>query len=125
MQLKRPTHATVVAYLALFAALGGTAIAARDNLGAKELDQLVIRDRSFSPTAQDGHAEVLARCRKHEQFISGAGGWDKVGGSPVATVSSVAVVGGRRVTRPGGVLVIGDAPALNNTLVAQALCLPK
>ncbi len=125
MQLKRPTHATVVAYLALFAALGGTAIAARDNLGAKELDQLVVRDKSVSPTTQDGHAEAVARCRKGEQFISGAGGWQNVGGVPPATVSSAVTVTGRRAGRPAGFLVKGDAPALNNTLVAQALCLPK
>ena len=106
-------------------ALGGTTIAARGEFGASELDQLVIRQNEFSPSASGGHAEVLARCRKGEQFISGTGGWENVGGLPVATLSSISAVGRQQVRRPAGVLVIGDAPALNNTLVAQALCLPK
>ena len=49
MKLNKPSHATVVAYLALFAALGGTAIAARDNLGAKELKPLVVRKARVHP----------------------------------------------------------------------------
>ncbi len=63
MKLKKPSHATVVAYLALFAALGGTAIAARDNLGAKELKPLVVRKDRFKPSGEGGDAAVLARCQ--------------------------------------------------------------
>ena len=125
MQLKKPAHATVVAYLALFAALGGTAIAARDNLGAKELKPLVVRKAKFKPSAQSGEASVLTRCRTNEQFIAGAGGWNRDGGdvTPAPTISQSSVVTAGQ--RPKGYVVRGRAPALNNTLVAQALCLPK
>ena len=125
MQLKKPAHATVVAYLALFAALGGTAIAARDNLGAKELKPLVVRKEKFRPSAPGGEASVTTRCRRNEEFIAGGGGWNRFGGDAASapTISQASVFSAGQ--RPKGYVVRGRAPALNNTLVAQALCLPK
>lgn len=125
MTFKRPSHATVVAYLALFAALGGTAIAARDNVGAKELKPLVVHKAKFKPSAEGGAASVVARCRNNEQFIAGAGGWNRDGGDvmPAPTISQAFVITAGK--RPKGYVVRGRAPALDNTLVAQALCLPK
>lgn len=121
MKLKRPTHATVVAYLALFAALGGTAVAARDNIGAQEVKPLVVRKAKATPS-DNGRAAVVARCRGREQFVSGAGGWTRED-STVATISQAsAITAGKR---PKGIVVRGDAPGLNNTLLAQAVCLPK
>ncbi len=125
MKIRRPSHTTVVAYLALFAALGGTALAARDNLGGKELKQLVVREKQFSPSAAGGLATVAVRCRKGEQFIAGGGGWRSENASAAApTISRAAATKGKR-SRPSGFVVQGRAPALANTLVAQALCLPK
>lgn len=125
MKFKTPTHATVVAYFALFAALGGTAIAARDNVGAKELKPLVVHKSKFRPSASGGAASVVARCRGNEQLIAGAGGWNRDGGDviPAPTISQVSVITAGK--RPRGYVVRGRAPALDNTLVAQALCLPK
>lgn len=125
MKIHKPSHGTVVAYLALFAALGGSAIAARDDHGAKELKQLVVREKSFSPTAQGGLATVAARCKKGEQFISGGGGWERENAGAPAPTMSRAVATTRKRSRPSGFIVQGRAPALDNRLVAQALCLLK
>ena len=121
MKLNKPSHATVVAYLALFVALGGTAIAARDNLGAKELKPLVVRKDRSSPSGE-GRATATAQCKPNEQFVSGAGGWNRED-SAVSSVAAVRVVTAGK--HPKAIVVRGDAPALDNTLVAQALCLPK
>lgn len=124
MKFKRPTHATVVAYLALFAALGGTAIAARDNIGAREIKQLEVRKDRFTPTAQGGLATVVARCRSNEQFISGGGGWARENSAaPAPTISEATAVRSR--ANLDGFLVTGRAPGLDNTLVARAYCLPR
>lgn len=128
MRLRKPSHATVVAYLALFAALGGTAIAARVELGAKDIKQVVVRKEKTVPGGELGLASVVARCRGNEEFISGAGGWNKGGGTGVAMpiVSRAAVItGGKNNTRADGFIVQGSAPGQNNHLVAQAVCLPK
>lgn len=125
MKIRRPSHTTVVAYLALFAALGGTALAARDDQGAKELKQLIVREKKFTPSAAGGLATVAARCKTGEQFIAGGGGWkNENAGAAAPTISRAVATKGKR-SRPSGFVVQGRAPALANTLVAQALCLPK
>ena len=130
MKIRKPSHATVVAYLALFAALGGTAIAARDNLGAKEIKQLVVREnkRVVSAESSASDYQVVSRCKANEQFMGGGGGWLNQSSSLAeqpAVRSAVAVqksAGGP----PKGYFVTGSSPAgFANTLVAQAYCLPR
>jgi hypothetical protein len=125
MKIRKPSHTTIVAYLALFAALAGTAVAARDEFGAKDIKQVVVRKEKIRPGA-DGLASVVARCRPQEEFISGAGGWNKGGAPGVSTpiLSEAAVISGGN-GGPKGFIVRGSAPGQVNTLVAQALCLPK
>ena len=124
MQLKKPTHATAIAYLALFAALGGTAIAARDNLGAKEIKPLIVRKEKTR--VGSGPATAVVRCRSNEQLISGAGGWNRPGGdSGTPRISRIAAVAGGAKAAPKSFVVQGRSPTPDNTLVAQALCLPK
>ena len=65
MRIPRPRHATVVAYLALLTALGGTAFAAtRDQTGGKELAPFVVRE-SQAPSGEDGsgfgHGQVQGK----------------------------------------------------------------
>jgi len=121
MKVKKPNHATVVAYVALFVALGGTAIAAQSYIGAKELKPLTVRKDRATPS-DTGRATAVARCKKNEQFVSGAGGWSRED-STNPTISTVSAI--TTGQRPKGIVVRGDAPALNNRLVAQAICLPK
>lgn len=125
MKIRKPRHATVVAYLALFVALGGTALAAQARFGASDIKHPIVRKEKFTPSAAGGVGTVVVRCKKNERLISGAGGWNRgPGDTPPPTISEAAVVtaGGGRAKR---FVVQGQAPALNNMLVAQAVCLPK
>lgn len=130
MRIRRPGHSTVVAYLALFAALGGTAIAARGELGAKEIKQLKVRQESRVVSAGESASDyqVVARCKASEQFMGGGGGWlnqsSALPDQPAirSAVSVQKFAGGP----PKGYSVSGSSPAgFANTLVAQAFCLPK
>ncbi len=130
MKLRKPGHTTVVAYLALFVALGGTALAARDQFGANELKPLVVREQVRKVPASAGQDvwSAIARCRQHEQFVSGGGGWI-TSSSPLPAQPSVryAAVTRNKPNGPAiGYEVQGFNPqGLENELVAQALCLPK
>jgi hypothetical protein len=126
MRFRKPSHATVVAYLALFAALGGTALAAHDRFGAADIKHPIVRKAKFTPSAQGGVGAVVARCHKNEQLIGGAGGWAREGGSnEEAPTIAQALIGTSGGGRAQNFTVRGRAPALNNHLVAQAVCLPK
>lgn len=130
MQIRKPSHSTVVAYLALFTALGGTAIAARDELGAKEIKQLNVREnkRVVSAASSASDYQVSVRCKPNEQFMSGGGGWlsTSSGLSQQPAVRSTTVVQKSANGPPKGYFVTGTNPAgFPNTLVAQAFCLPK
>ena len=125
MNWKNPSHGTVVAYVALFVALAGTAFAAQARLGASDIKHPVVRKEKFKPTAAGGAGAVVARCHNNERLIGGAGGWNRDAGDvdPAPTISQAAfITAGGRAT---GYVVRGRAPALGNTLVAQALCLPR
>ena len=125
MKWNKPSHGTVVAYLALFVALAGTAFAAQSRLGASDIKHPIVRKEKFTPTATGGAGAAVARCHKNEQLIGGAGGWNHDAGDvdPAPTISQAAfITAGARAT---GYVVRGRAPALDNTLVAQALCLPR
>jgi hypothetical protein len=92
MKIRRPSHATVVAYLALFVALGGSAIAVsrvgtndlknnavtsakirNGSVGAADLKDFRSRTReaNFSP----GFGSTSLTCGKREKILSGSGGW--------------------------------------------------
>ena len=138
MKLRRPTHATVVAYLALLVALGGSAYAVskvrtsdlqrgavtgvkvrNHSIGAKDLKRLVVR-RASEQAAPDGSAELVARCKRRQALLGTASGWSLVSPSPNEPVISSSLLIG-----PRAVSVRGATPVLPNKLVAQAICLPK
>lgn len=117
MRISGPSHSTVVAYLALFAALGGTAIAARDDVGAKELKKPTIRERSIAVDAGGENVQVAASCKDRELLLSGAAGWGSDSGPDTAVVSID--LNGRTVS------AIGTALNQPNTFTTQAVCLPR
>jgi len=130
MKISRPGPTTVVAYLALFAALGSTAIAARDELGANEIKQLEVRQkkRVVSPSESASDYQVSVRCKASEQFMGGAGGWlNRSSTLPEQpSVRSALAVQKAAGGPPKGYSVTGSSPAgFGNTLVAQAFCLPQ
>lgn len=130
MKVRRPTHATLVAYLALFVALGGTAIAARDYLGAKELKTPVVRERVRTVPADSPQTfwSVVARCHSKEKFVSGGGGWTfGADALPARSVMTRAQVTTRRRNGPAVGYEVGgfNPPGAANELVAQAVCLPR
>lgn len=117
--MRRPAHATVVAYLALFAALGGTAIAAQDEFAAKGIKKPIVRERSLSVQPGNlGDTEVTAACKRGEILLSGASGWEESSSAGPATLRSIDL---KRRT----VIAQGDALNQGNTLRAQAVCLPR
>ncbi|MQA74691.1 MAG: hypothetical protein GEU88_10190 [Solirubrobacterales bacterium] len=121
MRIRRPSHTTVVAYLALFAALGGTAIAARDDTGAKELKKPVIRERTTtSDVGNFQDTQVVVGCKRREQLLSGTAGWKFSSGSE----GSAALLRSVELDRDS-VTAKGAAYNQRNTLTVQAVCLPR
>jgi hypothetical protein len=141
MRIRRPSHATVVAYLALFVALAGSAYAVskvgtrdlkksavtsakiRDHaVGASDLRQLVLRERVRNvASGNTAMSDVSAKCKQNERLIGGAGGW--ITNGDVASATAFARPSGRptqtfqvRGTNPDG---------SSDTLLAQAICLRK
>ena len=136
MSTRRPSHATVVAYLALFAALGGSAYAI-SKVGTKDLKRgavtsakirnhdvrgqdlvpIVVHTRQRAVAAGNtAMSDVVAKCRKNEELITGAGGW--IGDGNVTSSSGSKKTGGYQVrgTNPDG---------SSDTLFAQAICIRK
>ena len=133
MRFRRPSHATVVAYLALLTALGGSAYAASkigtsdikrnavtspkiDNftIKAKDLKRLRIRTERIV-TPPDTQNSVFARCKKNERAIGGAGGWGAGGG----------VIFDTDLARGGFGVKGRTSPTVGDTISAQALCMRK
>jgi hypothetical protein len=131
MKIRRPSHATVVAYLALLVALGGSAYAVtkvgtndlknnavtgkkirNGTVGAADLKNFHVRTRAANIDAATGFGRVLLSCGKRERLISGAGGWETEG-----TVTNTDVGG-------NAILVRGAHPG-GGTLFARAICLRK
>jgi hypothetical protein len=136
MKIRRPSHATVVSYLALSAALGGSAYAVSkvdtDDLrrGAvtspkikdhtitgTDVKPVAIRDqkRSVAP-GNTAMSSALARCHKNEMLIASAGGWIGDGNVTSAIADKRSNLVQVRGTNPDGSA---------DTLVAQAICLRK
>lgn len=126
MKVPRPQHATVVAYLALLTALGGTAFAAtRDQTGGRELAPFVLREQQ-APSTADGSGFARVECRPREQFVAGSGFWDSETGGTTGPSISGGRIGRAGVRgRPRSYSVSGHTPLGPNTLVAQAVCLPN
>ena len=144
MRIRRPGHTTVVAYIALFVALGGSAIAVtkvttRDiktgavtsakiknaNVRAEDLPDLVIREGRASVEPNDSGSATVS-CNRKETLVSGAGGWEtQASGAPAPVVSATSILQGREGGDPTGVIVRGASPGLPNTIVAQAVCVPN
>lgn len=141
MKIPRPRHATVVAYLAMFAALGGSAYAVskvgtndlkrgavtspkieNKTIRAEDVKPLVVRERGRGvPAGATGGATVVSRCKRNEKFVAGGGGWIGDG-----NVTSALASRQKRGGPATGYEVRGTNPdGSPDTLVAQAICLPK
>ena len=137
--VRRPRHATVVAYLALFIALGGSAYAAskvgtRDlkpnavtspkirngAIRASDVQAFAIRSERVNVPAgaPNGSVDAVAECRKNERLVAGGGGW---GARPPGDLPTL--VG----SAPAGAAwqVTGATSASANTLIASAICMRK
>lgn len=106
---KRPTHATVVAYLALFVAVGGTSYAAA-TVGSADI-------RNNSIRGKDVHTDTLTGREIKESKLAGVAGLDtyQVTASAVAngsedSVSSRATCKRRDRAVGGGVQVNAEIP---------------
>jgi hypothetical protein len=139
LKLRRPSHATVVAYLALLTALGGSAyavskIGTRDlregavtsskikngNVRGVDLATAVVRTKRRAFDAAVVGARVQARCKRNERLLSGGGGWDNAAG----TVRFAAPSSNRLGGRVREYFVFGDSTAPNG-LEVDVVCLPK
>jgi hypothetical protein len=136
MKLRRPSHATVIAYLALFAALGGSAIAVskvgsnglkngavtspkirNHAVKAKDLTPIAFRSQRRNVSAGNtALSDAVARCRKNETLITGGGGWITDGNLTSVIADRKADLVQVRGTNPDGSA---------DTLLAQAICLRK
>jgi hypothetical protein len=136
MKIRRPSHATVVAYLALLTALGGSAYAAskvgtsdlkanavtspkidRGAVRAADVKRLVVRQQA-QPVSAGARGTAIANCREHEQVVSGGGSWGVLGSG-----NTPAIVGSSPAGQ--GWSVDGEPPPVDNTLIAYAICLPR
>jgi hypothetical protein len=133
MNIRRPAHATIVAYLALFAALGGSAYAVfkvgtedlkRGAVTSKKIRDHTIIGRDLKPIVvrqekrqvaqgNTGLSTAVARCHRAEDLVSGAGGWIGDGNVTSAVASMSSGLYAVRGTNPDGSA---------DTLLAQAIC---
>lgn len=140
MKIRRPSHATVVACLALFAATGSGAYAAskigtneiRDgavtsakikngNVKAADLKRPIIRVVR-RPGQVGGSTFAQARCKRNERLIGGGGGWD----NPASSTITFSAPDSKRVPpAPATDYAVTGQTSIANTLEARALCLPK
>lgn len=139
--IRRPSHATVVAYVALLAALGGSAYAA-SKVGTKDLkanavtspkiDNGTIRAgdvKRFALRSErvpvgagsppDATTDAVARCKRGEKAVAGGGGWGVQGPGVMATLVKSEPFGRT------GWQVVGAPGSAANTLIATAVCMRK
>ena len=138
MKIRRPSHATVVAYVALLTALGGSAYAA-SKIGTTDLKPNAVTSpkigggavrasdvKAFAvrsgrvnvPAGAPSASDAVAECRKGERLIGGGGGW---GARPPGEAPSV--VASQPLNE--GWVVKGNPSASANTLIATAICMRK
>jgi hypothetical protein len=143
MKLRTPSHATVVAYLALFTALAGSAYAAskigtndlkhgavtsakiRDgNVKGRDVKKPIVRVvRRVVPAGSPNTLQLVqARCKKGERLIAGGGGWDNEAG----TITFSAPDPDDAPPAPVADYVVrGRTTATPNAIEARALCVPR
>jgi hypothetical protein len=136
MKFRKPSHATVIAYLALFAALGGSAYAVskvgtadlkRAAVTSEKIKDHAVRGRDLTPivvrqekravaAGNTSMSTAIARCHKAEKLVAGGGGW--IGDGNVTSAIAFRETGHYEVrgTNPDG---------SSDTLLAQAICLRK
>ena len=130
MRLQRPGHATVVAYLALVVALGGSAYAiekvgsrdvTNDSLRSKDLrDEHGVRNRDVSDETLTGRAirETTLDARGFSAFAhNGTGGCDPNGLTP--TVCADARI---ELPRAARIMMIGTGGLFSQGQAAQSTC---
>jgi hypothetical protein len=136
MKIRRPSHKTVVAYLALFIALGGSAYAVTKvgtadlkngavtspkiqnrTITGRDIKSIVIREGERNVlSGNTALSSAVARCHRHEELIGTGGGWIS-DGNVTSTVAD---------RRTNLVQVRGTNPdGSADTLLAQAVCLRK
>lgn len=138
MKFRRPSHATVVAYLALFAAIGGSAYAASkvgtNDLKSEAVTSAKIRDATIRSVdlknfvvrseRQDFPPNTVAfgaisECKKGERVVSGGGAW------ATASTGNTPLLSGSAPVGKTGWRVDGVSGASANTLIATAVCMKK
>lgn len=138
MKFRRPSHATVVAYLALVAALGGSAYAAskigtndlkanavtspkiRDaTIRSADLKNFVLRSERQEFPPNTNAVGLISECNRGERVVSGGGFWG-ASGPGNAPVLSGSAPSGKAAWRVDGI-----SGAAANTFVATALCMKK
>jgi hypothetical protein len=143
MKFRRPRHATVVAYLALLTAVGGSAYAAsrigtndlRDgavtsvkikngNVKGKDLKRPIVRVVRHELGVGDPNTSQLLRasCKQKEQLVGGGGGRDSAAGT---ITFSGPDLNGKAPAPVAGYIVRGETSVTPNAIEARALCLPK
>jgi hypothetical protein len=142
MKFRRPSHAILVAYLALATAIGGSAYAA-SRIGTNDLRNSAVTSakikngtvraddvkhpivrlmrHELGPGDPNTSQLVRADCRKGERLIGGGGGWS---GPGTIRFSGPDISGGEQA-RAVGFLVQGETTVTPNAIEARAICLPK
>lgn len=129
MKLQRPTHATVVAYLALFVALGGSAYAV-SKVGSRDVADNSLRSKDLrngrAVTGSDVRDERLTGKDIRETSLDaggfsavtlGGGGCDPSGETPVVCAQAAL-----DLRQPSKVLLIGSGGFYSQGGPAQATC---
>jgi hypothetical protein len=142
MKIRRPRHATVIAYLALFTALAGSAYAAskvgtnqlkdgavtsakirNGNVKGADIKKPIVRVvRRVIPAGSSNTSQLIqAHCKQGERLIGGGGGWDATG-----TITFSAPDVNQRAPAPvTDYTVRGEAAVTPNAIEARALCVPR
>ena len=117
-----------IALVALTVALGGTAYAARDGVGARDLATIKVRvvDQDVGPKGQIG---ITSKCKRREQYLSGGydlGFANKVELPKFNVTSAGPFLGGGRTTKAVGFQLNGQNEEVDRTIAAvAALCLKR
>jgi hypothetical protein len=130
MRLKKPSHATVVAYAALAVALGGSAYAV-DRVGSRDIEDNSIRTRDLrdhhAVRARDVRDEALTGKVIREKTLDasgftavaldGGGSCDPTGTTPIVCAQATA-----DLPRSARIFLIGTGEFLNDGAPALAQC---
>jgi hypothetical protein len=111
----------VVAYLALFFALGSATAMAAGTIGASQLKPLIVRGSNFVSVNPGTSAPASQSCKKGEKFISGAAWFPGLSSGDETRVESTQFIGALD-HQPTGYLAYGynntSEPRLFEVLIA-------